>query len=98
MDPRPLTLRQLSWMADARAKAEWARTSSIMALMAELKRNRKKQLTPFKPSDFDPTKREEKTTADDEGQTMTIAQLASLIPDAKYTPHEPPNQEPRTKH
>lgn len=68
-----------------------------MALMAELKRNPKKQLQPFNPSDFDPTKRETKKAAEDgEGQTMSIAQLASLIPGAEYTPHEPENLKPET--
>jgi hypothetical protein len=33
---------------------EWARTSSVLAFLAEPHRDRKKRSKPFKPADFDP--------------------------------------------
>jgi hypothetical protein len=41
-------------MFEGRQKAEWARTSSSMALLAELNRDRQKKSTPFSPADFNP--------------------------------------------
>lgn len=40
-------------MAEARQRDEWARTSSLMTLIANVHRNHKKTRA-FKPSDFDP--------------------------------------------
>lgn len=40
-------------MAEARQRDEWARTSSLMALIANAHRNPKRSRA-FKPSDFDP--------------------------------------------
>jgi len=40
-------------MAEARARADWARTASLMALVANTNRDPKKT-RPFRPSDFDP--------------------------------------------
>lgn len=48
-----MTLRQLLWMAEARSKDAWARTSAVMALLANLHRDPKKT-RPFRPIDFDP--------------------------------------------
>ena len=54
IDPGPLTLRELVWMAEARTRHDWSQTSSLLALIANAHRDRKKA-KPFKPSDFDPT-------------------------------------------
>ncbi len=40
-------------MAEQRQRDEWARVSSIMALIANTQRNGKRQRA-FRPSDFDP--------------------------------------------
>jgi hypothetical protein len=40
-------------MAEGRSRDEWARTSSLLALIANAHRDRKKTRA-FKPSDFDP--------------------------------------------
>jgi hypothetical protein len=40
-------------MAEARGRDEWARTSALMALIANVNRDPRKS-RPFKPSDFDP--------------------------------------------
>ena len=51
--PDGLTLRELDWMAGARLRSEWARTSASLALMVNLARDPRKG-RPAKPSDFDP--------------------------------------------
>jgi len=48
-----LTLRELLAMAEARVKDEWTRTSSLMALIANVHRDPKRTRA-FKPADFDP--------------------------------------------
>ena len=40
-------------MAEARSRDRWARTSALMALIANCHRDPKKS-RPFKPADFDP--------------------------------------------
>jgi len=40
-------------MAEARGRESWARTSAVLALIANVNRDPKKT-RPFKPSDFDP--------------------------------------------
>ena len=52
-DPRPLTLRELLWMADGARRERWARTSSMMALTANCNRDPRRG-RPLKPADFDP--------------------------------------------
>ena len=44
------------WMAEARGKAEWGRTSALLALTANMNRDPKKG-QPFTPSDFNPYER-----------------------------------------
>ncbi len=41
-------------MAEARQRAAWGRTASLMALIAEVNRDRKRRGRPFRPADFDP--------------------------------------------
>lgn len=53
VDPGPFTLRQLSMMADGRAKLEWGIASSAMALLANCNRSSKGART-FRPEDFNP--------------------------------------------
>lgn len=51
--PWCFTLRELLWMAEGRAEAEWGRFAGLMALTANINRDPKKA-KPFKPSDFYP--------------------------------------------
>jgi len=51
-------------MAEAREHSEWARTSTLLALIANAHRDAKKTRA-FKPSDFDPFARRQSTTTDD---------------------------------
>ena len=53
VNPRPFTLRELVWMADGAQRERWSRTSSMMALIANVNRNPKKTRG-FRPADFDP--------------------------------------------
>ncbi|MBM4020482.1 MAG: hypothetical protein FJ288_19550 [Planctomycetes bacterium] len=46
-------------MVEARSREAWAHTSAVLALVANVNRDPKKH-GPFKPSDFDPHKRNEK--------------------------------------
>jgi hypothetical protein len=41
-------------MADARSRAEWGRTSSLMALLANCHRDARRRRAPYRPSHFDP--------------------------------------------
>jgi len=75
-------------MVAGRQEAEWGRTSSVMALMAELKRNRKRKLSPWVPADFDPTRDRTDDDDDDTQETVSIATLASIIPGSKYKANE----------
>jgi hypothetical protein len=47
-------------MAQGRSKSLWAHTATVMALHANIHRDRKRKSTPYKPSDFDPYHREKK--------------------------------------
>lgn len=52
--PDPYTLAQLTTMTRGRAKAEWSRTSAVLAMLANANRNPKKRPYPFEPDDFNP--------------------------------------------
>lgn len=54
MDPRPFTLRRLVDMARGRQRDEWDRTSTVLAMLANLHRDPKKRRTPYRPADFHP--------------------------------------------
>jgi hypothetical protein len=54
VDPGPLTLYQLVLMAEAKRQHDWNVATTIMALMAEMNRDRKGHRKPFRPDDFNP--------------------------------------------
>jgi hypothetical protein len=41
-------------MAEAKRQHDWDVASAVMALMAEMNRDRKKRRKPYKPNDFNP--------------------------------------------
>jgi len=41
-------------MAEARCREHWAHTSALLALVANIHRDRQKKPTPYKPTDFNP--------------------------------------------
>lgn len=53
VNPGPLTLRELIWMADAKGRDEWNRTAALLSLFANAYRDPKKGRV-FKPADFNP--------------------------------------------
>jgi hypothetical protein len=89
VNPRPLTLRELSWMVRGRQSDQWGHTSSLMALLAELKRNRRKKITAYTPADFDPTIDRTKPESNN-APPVSVATLATMIPGSVYTPHAKP--------
>lgn len=68
-------------MAEARQRDEWARTSSLMALLANANRDPKKH-RPFKPSDFDPF-----TQAHKPKQKIPVSTLKEIFIDSNQTRH-----------
>ena len=54
-----MTLRELAAMAEGRNRAEWSRTSSLMAHLANCNRASKRDRV-YHPRDFDPYARPEK--------------------------------------
>ena len=54
MNPDPLTLRELAWMAEGVQRVQWAQTSAVLAMLANAHRDPKRKPTPFKPDDFNP--------------------------------------------
>ncbi|GIX04628.1 MAG: hypothetical protein KatS3mg114_0497 [Planctomycetaceae bacterium] len=56
MNPGPLTLRELVWMADARQSDLWNHTAAVLALLANAHRDPRKT-RPVRPADFHPRRR-----------------------------------------
>ena len=67
-------------MADAKQRDEWARTSSLMALIANANRDAKKHRV-FRPTDFDPFSQTPKPK-----QKVDVSILKELFIDGKQ-PH-----------
>ncbi|QDV85569.1 hypothetical protein TBK1r_45830 [Stieleria magnilauensis] len=61
-------------MADARRRHDWNIASSVMALTAEINRDRRRRRKPFKPDDFNPLIRVAAKPV-----PITVPQLASLL-------------------
>ena len=53
MNPDEFTLRELLLMAEGRGRMEWGRVSSVMAIIANVHRDPKRQRL-SKPADFNP--------------------------------------------
>jgi hypothetical protein len=53
IDPGRLTLRELLLMAEARSQSDWAHTSALLALVANVNRDPKKSKA-YRPADFNP--------------------------------------------
>ena len=66
-------------MAEARRQHDWNVASTIMALMAEMNRDRKRRRKPFKPDDFNPYADQKAIVA-----KGTVEQAASML-GAAYT-------------
>jgi len=88
VNPDPLTLRQLDWMADGRRLHDWQQTAQILCLMAEQHRDKKKRPRPFEPDDFNPmmTERDKRQKRKSRGvpiKAANIEDLKALVPEHK---------------
>ncbi len=61
-------------MAEAKRQHDWNVASTIMALMAEMNRDRKRRRKPFKPDDFNPYAEQKPIVA-----RGTVEQAASML-------------------
>jgi phage terminase small subunit len=69
-------------MADAKRRHDWWLASSLMALHAEINRDRKRRSRPFKPEEFNPMIRRTSRPL-----PINVTQLASLLGLAPQAPH-----------
>jgi len=79
-----LTLRELLWMAEARGRDNWAHTSAVLALVANVNRDPKKTRA-YKPSDFDPYSAREKRDEAIEVTDMAVLKDAFTNKERKPT-------------
>jgi len=68
-------------MAEAKRQHDWNVASTIMALMAEMNRDRKRRRKPFRPDDFNPYA-EQRSVVD----KCSVEQAAAML-GAAYTKH-----------
>ena len=61
-------------MAEAKRQHDWNVASTIMALMAEMNRDRKRRRKPFKPDDFNPYAEQRPVVA-----KGTVEQVAMML-------------------
>lgn len=61
-------------MSAGRREHDWSIASSLMALTAEINRDRKKRSRPFKPAEFNPL-----TRSNNKPIPVTVTQLRSLL-------------------
>ena len=66
-------------MGAGRREHDWDIASSVMCLLAEINRDRKRRSRPFKPAEFNPTTRSAAKPI-----PTTVKQLAAWLPGAKY--------------
>ena len=66
-------------MAEARSRAAWAHTSSLLAMLANVNRDPKRSRT-FRPDDFDPHARKDRPPAVVKGKNFDI--LKTVFVDA----------------
>lgn len=66
-------------MAAGRREHDWDVASSVMCLVAEIHRDRKRRSRPFKPAEFNPL-----TSTTNKPIPTTVKQLAAWLPGAKY--------------
>ena len=60
VDPGPLTLRELLWMADGRGKATWSHTSALLSAIWTGNPNMKRPRF-FRPDEFNPYRKLRRT-------------------------------------
>ena len=78
-------------MAEAKRQHDWNVASTIMALMAEMNRDRKRRRKPFRPDDFNPYANQKPIVA-----RGTVEQAAAML-GASYRPKLPEPPCPKLK-
>ncbi len=78
-------------MAESRRQHDWNVASTIMALMAEMNRDRKRRRKPFRPDDFNPYAVQKPIVA-----RGTVEQAAAML-GASYRPKLPESPCPKLK-
>lgn len=63
-------------MVDAKRQHDWGQTSSVIAAMYEVNRDRKRRRRPFAPSEFNPLLQ---TSCEVRPITITVAQLTEIL-------------------
>jgi hypothetical protein len=74
-------LRELVLMAEARSRAEWARTAALLALNANLHRDPKHRA--FTPDDFNPFKSDAPADFKEKVKDLSILREVFVRPAAK---------------
>lgn len=76
VDPNPLTLRELAWMAEGRQGHDWEIAAHQMALLINL--NRKPGSRPVKPADVNPYERG-KLRATETPKKMSLKEAGPML-------------------
>lgn len=63
-------------MADAKRHHDWGQTSSVIAALYEINRDRKRRRRPFSPSEFNPLLQNSATSG---LARVTVSQLAQIL-------------------
>lgn len=63
-------------MAEAKRQHDWGQTSSVIAAVYEVHRDRKRRRRPFSPSEFNPLLQ---TSCEVRPITITVAQLTEIL-------------------
>jgi len=64
INPLPLTLRELVWMAESRNQSVWHPWAVYLSMFANVNRDKKKKPSPFTPQEFMPGYQEVKKEPD----------------------------------
>ena len=76
MDPRPFTLRELTWLADGAERARWDHTALLWSVLANWMRDPEKRGEPFTPFDVHPYRRKPRAAAEPK---MNVADFARAV-------------------
>ena len=76
VDPHPLTLRELCWMAHARIEADWWHTANLMSLT--INQNRKKGSRAITPKELHPMQVQKQKKA--KKQIVGVEALKAFLP------------------
>ena len=79
VNPLPLSLRELVWMAESGRISRWEPFASLLCLLANVHRDTKKKPTPFTPADFLPNSKTKKSQRIELDEKETVEVLRMLF-------------------